>query len=129
MTTLPAPGDSLTFTVAGEPRGYVRMTRAGKWTPRAKSYHAWMRSVQLSARAAGLKLPLTATYEAPIGLAVGCFFGSRRRPDVDGVLKAVSDALFYGAKGGDKHMIPLACSYLEGTDTPCVIVYVRRMGR
>jgi Holliday junction resolvase RusA-like endonuclease len=129
LTTLPDAGDSLAFTVLGEPRGYVRMTRRGKWTERAKSYHAWMQSVQVSARAAGLKLPLTATYEAPIGIGVGCFFGSRRRPDIDGVLKAVSDALFYGAKGGDKHMVPLTCSYTEGCLEPQVAVLVRRMER
>lgn len=92
------------FTVTGKPMGAVRMTLKGRFNPRARASHQYMRIVQLEARAAGLKLPLTATEDRPILIHSRCFFRDRRHPDTENVQKLVVDALFYGNSAGDKYV-------------------------
>lgn len=92
------------FVVIGPPVGAVRMTRMGRFSARAKASHEYMRIVQLEARAAGLRCPLTATEERPVLIHTRCFFKDRRHPDPENVIKLVSDALFYGNSAGDKYV-------------------------
>jgi len=113
LTRLENPGDSIWILVPGEPHGYVRLTRRGLGTPRAKAYHCWMREVQYEARAIGLKLPLEATYQSQVRITVAACFGRKNHPDIGNVQKGAEDALFYGSKTGDKHCLQGPSSYTE----------------
>jgi len=126
LTTLPSAGDGIGFVVPGDPIGYVRMTRAGRFTARAKKYHAYMASVQAEARRAGLKLPLEATEHHEIRIITVAKFRNRRHPDPGNVQKAFEDALFYGSTSGDKYV---GGEYAWPTydDEPLVFVTVRRV--
>ena len=90
---------SLTFRIPGDPIGYVRMTGRGKFTARAKRYHAWMVAVQVEARKAGFRLPMEATEAAPLRIDAYATFKNRRHPDPENVRKGIVDALFYGGNG------------------------------
>ena len=128
LTRLDGPGISIRFTVPGQPQGYVRRTRRNLWTPRVKSYHAWMQSVQVYARKAGLLLPLEATKDTQIRISIFCLFARKRiPPDVDGVLKAVQDALFYKSKSGDRYVT--GCSEaIWDSEVGQVTIVVERLG-
>lgn len=90
------------FRVIGDPVGYTRLTQRGRFTARAKKYHAYMVAVQVEARKAGLRLPLVATEVDHLRVDVYCTFSSRRHSDPENVRKGIIDALFYGGKG-DKY--------------------------
>lgn len=92
------------FTVAGHPVGAVRMTRSGRFSKAAQRYHDYKRSIQIEARAIGIRLPLRAEEQQPVMVHTQCFFENRRHPDPENVQKGVVDALFYGAVGGDKYV-------------------------
>ena len=91
-----------TFIVPGRPVGYVRMTRAGKWTANAKRAHKQMALVQECARKQGFELPLMATWERRLRIDTQIFCADKRGPDPDNVQKLVVDALFY-KKGKGKN--------------------------
>ena len=80
------------------------MTYKGRFSERAKKCHLYMRMVQLEARAAGLRTPLHAKEGAPVMIHTRCIFENRRHPDPENVQKLITDSLFYGAPGGDKHV-------------------------
>ena len=125
LTTLPEAGDGKGFIVYGDPVGYTRMTRASKWTARAKKYHAYMKMIQMTARAEGLKLPLEATEGHEIEIITKADFTNRRHPDPGNVHKAIEDALFHGSKSGDKY-VGGSYHYPSYDPEPCVFITVRR---
>jgi hypothetical protein len=96
-------GRVLKFTVPGKAVGYYTSGARPNWT-RLKSYRAYKQAVQWAAKAAGLRLPLMATEAAPVFVTTRLFCRSRVHHDPENVHKGIVDALFYGAKGGDKHV-------------------------
>ena len=79
----------------GDVSGYETMTRPGRFSPRAKRYHAWCQRVRLTAMGAGFtRLPLPAP-DRPVRIDVACWFGSRKHAEVENVRKGVVDALYY----------------------------------
>ena len=93
----------VTFTVPGDPKGYVTRTHRGRFSPRAQAYHAWLEVVKLHAVQAGWKWP-KATYEHPIRVDVWPVYANKVGPDPENVRKAVVDALFPSSSGGDKYV-------------------------
>jgi len=93
-----------TFRVIGDPVGAVRMTQFSRFNDAAKRYHKFKEHVQWAARQAGVRLPLFASEAAPVFITTRCVFSKRVHPDPENVQKAVCDALFYGANGGDKYV-------------------------
>ena len=96
--------EPVTFRVIGDPVGAVRMTQRGRFNDAAKRYHQFKEHVQWAAIQAGLKLPLYASEFAPVLISSRCVFDKRVHPDPENVQKAICDALFYRARGGDKHV-------------------------
>lgn len=91
------------FTVTGRAVGYYTSGARPNWT-RLKSYRSYKERVQWTASAAGIRLPLEATEVAPLIISTRLFCSSRVHHDPENVHKGIVDALFYGAKGGDKHV-------------------------
>ena len=116
-----------TFLIDIEPMGAVRTTAKGKFTDRAKKYHAWMKSVQWLWKAAlmkaghdsamyigneiikiefGLSIPnpetksLTKVEKMHREALVGK--PHMQKPDWDNLCKAFIDAVCYG--GDDSHI-------------------------
>jgi len=90
------------FTVPGEPVPKAR-PRAGKgkvYTPRRTlAYEARVRQ----AARAGCRV----AYQGPVTLVVDFYLGTRRRVDVDNLLKSVADALNGVAYGDDTQVVCL----------------------
>ncbi|MBE3120326.1 MAG: hypothetical protein IMZ50_16435 [Candidatus Atribacteria bacterium] len=109
----PAPDFSLTrfeFTVPGHPRGAVRTTRRGNWTPAAKSYHEYMNGIRAAAAQASLPLPLEAKETPRVTITTRPYSNTGTHSDADNIWKAVVDSLCYGGSG-DKHIdcVAFAC--------------------
>lgn len=95
--------DFFAFTVEGKAVGYYTMGARPNWD-RMNAYHQYKQHVQWAAKANGLKLPLRATEAQPVKVTTRLFAATRVHHDPENVQKAVVDSLFYGAKGGDKHV-------------------------
>ena len=88
----------MTFFVPGDPVGYTRVLPGrGRFSDRAKKYHAYRSVVEVYARKAGLRLPLEASEAAPLRIDVYCTFRNRRHFDVENIRKGCIDALFRGS--------------------------------
>lgn len=113
----------ISFTVPGDPKGYVTRTHRGKFSPRAKAYHAWLEKVKLYAVQAGWKWP-KATYEHPVRVDVWPVYANKVGPDPENVRKAVVDALFPSASGGDRDVWGTVYPRQVCAEAPCVEVEV-----
>lgn len=94
---------TITFVVPGHAVGYYTQGARPNWQ-RLKAYHAYKEAVQIVARVAGVRLPLSATEAAPLLISTQLFCVKRVHHDPENVHKGIVDALFYGAAGGDKHV-------------------------
>ena len=89
------------FKVPGKLVGYTRMTRRGRFSPKAKAYHVYMEKVQWLAKQAGVPLPLVSSDDKPIRIETRPYTIRPRgqvHPDPDNIWKAVADALAYPRK-------------------------------
>jgi len=82
-----------------------------------------MAHVNAVAIQAGIR-DLQATEAERIGIHVASFFKNRRHPDSENVRKGVIDALFYGAKFGDKYVWGMDCGASYGPDPRVVVTVV-----
>ncbi len=122
--------ESVTFTIPGKSVGYYAQGVRPNWT-RLREYRAYKTAVQWEAKAAGLPLPLHATEETPLYIETRLFCSTRVHHDPENCHKGIVDALFYGAKGGDKHIgghfHPAA--YGDRDEVEVQIVYGRQLWR
>lgn len=90
---------SFKFTVPGSPTGYYA---EGKYPnlKRRNAYVAYKQNVQACAMAAGLRLPLVASREAPLMIHVVSYFETGVHSDPGNVQKGIVDALFYSGRRG-----------------------------
>lgn len=99
----PLPIRSVAFAIPGHAIGYYTRGAKPNWT-RMKEYHAYKLTVQEYASRAGIDLPVTAVETVPVIVTTQLYSRNRVHHDPENVHKGIVDALFYGAKGGDKHV-------------------------
>ena len=112
------------FTVEGQPRGYVTRTYRGRFSPGAAAAHDYMNTVKLIAQAAGVPIPVPATFENPAILDVDAYYQNLRGPDPENVKKLIQDALFPSKQGGDRYVAGSHGTYLVDPENPRVEVTV-----
>lgn len=78
------------FTVPGHPIGYYAEGKHPNWK-RRNAYVNYKCSVQACAMAAGLKLPLVASKDAPLMIHVVCYFKNGVHSDPGNVQKGAGD--------------------------------------
>lgn len=91
---------SITFTVYGQPVGYVRTTQRGaKFDPQFRRYCEYKDHIQDSLRLSTdarlpFPKPLNSSKDQRVKVSVKMYFPDNRHPDPDNVFKSVLDALF-----------------------------------
>ena len=91
------------FTVPGDPKGYYAAGKNPNWT-RLNQYIEYKKHVHNTAlrKFSSIGL-LKASKDEPLVINTVAYFRDGRHPDPENVHKGIVDALFYGAKGGDKY--------------------------
>lgn len=95
------------FVVYGPPVGYYTHGKVPN-RRRLTKYVEYKRLVQVTAKVAGVDIPLTATRTDPLIIRTRAYFKHGTHPDPENIHKGIVDALFYPAtrrgKGvGDKY--------------------------
>ena len=94
------------FVIHSDPVGYYSQGAKPNWK-RMKTYHAWKKAVQLTAKSQGVRLPLRASKDRPVHITTRAFFRNGVHPDPENVHKGIVDAMFYDPRkerrGSDKH--------------------------
>lgn len=95
------------FTIEGDPRGYYASGKVPN-RKRLNAYVAFKRHAQISARFAGLELPLTASKGAQLEITTRAYYRTGVHCDPENTHKGTVDALFWhpetGKRGNDKHV-------------------------
>lgn len=85
-----------------DPKGYVRRTRKGKFSPAAKKYHSYLNKLRWIAKEQGFELSnqFSITFYIPVPPSITKKEKARRlgqphqfKPDLDNLIKATKDAL------------------------------------
>lgn len=115
----------LRFSVPGRPVPAKRMTRRGKWSPRARAGLDYQAAVAWAAKAAH-----RGALDGELELSVRFVFSDRRHGDLSNLVKAVEDGVQYsGIIANDKQIVRYGrCEIVYG-DEPRADVELREIAR
>jgi len=129
---------TICFYVPGIPRGYTTTTYKGKFIRGGKdksyeNYVNYCKEVRISARKAGVDLPINTTKDSQWTVSTIAYFKDGRHPDPENIRKGVADALCYqedkikgSKKGNDKYCAGCFLPPRYDKDNPRVFVVVEK---
>jgi Holliday junction resolvase RusA-like endonuclease len=120
-------GPKVVFEVSGEPvpKGRPRMTKTGHvYTPKkTATYERKVALLATIARQGAHRKPFT----GPVGISAVFRFGTKRRIDIDNVLKAVLDSLNGILYEDDSQVMEIQVRKVMGSDEPGAHIVVTEL--